>query len=94
MSFEERHAQVDSDPLIELRRRLELWASAPDSRGQPLMACIVPLSTVRKAVAEIERARALINDMIENDPNDYAADAVTVLDVWRKDARDFIAGTE
>lgn len=47
-----------------------------------------------EAVQEIERALDLINAMIENDPNDYAADAVTVLDVWRKDARDFIAATQ
>lgn len=47
-----------------------------------------------EAVQEIDRARDLINCMIDNDPNDYAADAVTVLDVWRKDARDFIASTD
>lgn len=29
----------------------------------------------------------LIKTMIENDPNDYAADATTVLDVWREDAK-------
>ena len=47
-----------------------------------------------EAVQEIDRARDLINCLIENDPNDYAADAVTVLDVWRKDARDFISETD
>ena len=47
-----------------------------------------------EAVQEVERLRSLVSDMIENDPNDYAADAVTVLDVWRKDARDLIAATE
>lgn len=57
MTFEERHAQVDGDPLVELKRRLELWAAAPDSRGQPLMACVVPLSTVRQAVAELASLR-------------------------------------
>lgn len=47
-----------------------------------------------KAVREIEQARELIDCLIENDPNDYAADAVTVLDVWRKDARDFMSASE
>lgn len=47
-----------------------------------------------EAVKEIEKARYLIDCLIENDPNDYAADAVTVLDVWRKDARDFMAASE
>jgi hypothetical protein len=36
---------------------------------------------------EVERLRELVRCLVENDPNDYAADAVTVLDVWRKDAR-------
>ena len=47
-----------------------------------------------EAVREVERARDLIDVLIENDPNDYAADAVTVMEVWRKDARDFMASTE
>lgn len=60
----------------------------------PLTDYAVATCEHHEAVQEIERARELINDMIENDPNDYAADAVTVLDVWRKDARDFISATE
>ena len=63
MTFEERHAQVDGDPLVELRRRLQLWAAAPDSRGHPIMACIVPLSTVLQAVTEIERLRARVVEL-------------------------------
>jgi autonomous glycyl radical cofactor GrcA len=55
MTFEERHAQVDPDPLIELRRRLLPWASAPDSRGEALNACIVPRQTVEDAVKLLEQ---------------------------------------
>lgn len=40
-----------------------------------------------EAATEIERLRELVRCLVENDPNDYAADTVTVLDVWRKDAR-------
>ena len=60
----------------------------------PLTDYAVATCEHHEAVREIERARDLINTLIENDPSDYAADAVTVLDVWRKDARDFIASTE
>ena len=38
------------------------------------------------ATAEVERLRELVACLLDNDPNDMAADGVTVLDVWRKDA--------
>ena len=60
MTFEERHAQVDGDPLVELRRRLQSWASAPPSRGQPLNAAIVPIQTIRDAIALLESHREII----------------------------------
>lgn len=34
-----------------------------------------------------EALRALVQTMINEDPNDMAADGVTVLDVWRKEAK-------
>ncbi len=40
-----------------------------------------------KLQAENERLRYLVQVLIDNDPNDCAADAVTVLDVWRKEAK-------
>lgn len=55
---------------------------------------IIDTAVMREAANLIARLRALVSVMIENDPNDYAADAVTVLDVWRKDARDLISATE
>lgn len=60
----------------------------------PLTDYAVATCEWHEAVLEMERARDLIDCLIENDPNDYAADAVTVLDVWRKDARDFMSETE
>ena len=60
----------------------------------PLTDYAVATCEHHEAVQEIERLRDLVNCLIENDPNDYAADAATVLDVWRKDARDLIAATE
>jgi hypothetical protein len=53
MTFEERHAQIDSDPLAELVRRQEMWAMAPDSRGNSLDAAIVPMGTIRAAAREL-----------------------------------------
>lgn len=53
MTFEERHAQVDRDPVKELMRRQEMWAMAPDSRGQGLDAQIVPAATLKAAIAEL-----------------------------------------
>lgn len=60
----------------------------------PLKDYAVATCEHHEAVQEVERLRDLVNCLIENDPNDYTADAVTVLDVWRKDARDLIAATE
>jgi hypothetical protein len=57
MTFEELHAQIDPDPLKELIRRRQSWASAPDSRGWPLNAAIVPDETVDAAIHEISRLR-------------------------------------
>lgn len=49
------------------------------------------IETLRAALQE---ARDIITCLVENDPNDYAADAVTVLQVWRKDAVDFISASK
>jgi hypothetical protein len=40
-----------------------------------------------EAADEIERLRRLVKVLLDNDPNDMAADAVTVLMVWREEAR-------
>jgi hypothetical protein len=39
-----------------------------------------------ESVDEIERLRELVRAMLENNPDDMAADGITVLDVWRKEA--------
>lgn len=41
-------------------------------------------AALKERVAELE---TLVECLIDNDPNDMAADGVTVLEVWRKDAR-------
>ncbi len=64
-NFETRHAQVDPDPAVELRRRCQMWASAPPSRDVSLDAAIVPMKTVHAAIAEIEASRATIVALAE-----------------------------
>ena len=65
-TFETRHAQVDRDPLKELIRRQQAWASVPDSRGMPLRATIVPDETVDAAIKELIwlRRKASVIDRI------------------------------
>lgn len=71
-------------------------------RGMAATGATFPISTDyeistcghHEAVREVESLRDLVDCLIENDPNDSAADAVTVLDVWRKDARDLMSATE
>lgn len=58
-TFEELNAQVDPDPLVELRRRRQIWASAPDSRGNATDSQYVPTSTIYAAIDEIETARRM-----------------------------------
>jgi hypothetical protein len=41
-------------------------------------------------IAYVRRLEALAKAMIENDPNDMAADGVTCLDVWRKEATELL----
>lgn len=60
-TFETRHAQIDDDPLVELKRRLQPWASAPPSRGVSLDAAIVPTATIRDAVALLEQHREMVS---------------------------------
>ena len=46
------------------------------------------------AAGKLARWRSLAQAIIENDPDDSAADAVTCLDVWRKEAADLLAMNE
>jgi hypothetical protein len=42
---------------------------------------------VRELEEQIRDLHSLIKTLINNDPNDDAADGIIVLDVWRRDAR-------
>ena len=43
-----------------------------------------------KLEAEIERLRRLAKAILENAPDDMAADGITCLDVWRKEAKELV----
>lgn len=78
MKFTERHAQVAGDPVKELIRRCELWASCPGENGEQLLpaAKIVPVVTLHAAIAELiehrvrvghPSAKALYNEYYDTD---------------------------
>jgi len=46
---------------------------------------------VKEFQARATKLTRLVEILVENDPEDMAADAVTVLDVWRKEARELLA---
>lgn len=59
--------------IIELIERTDGAAAWNDTR-------------VKQLTAENRQLRELVACLLHNDPGDMAADAVTVLDAWRKDA--------
>jgi hypothetical protein len=66
-NFQERHALIEEDTLAELKRRAQIWATAPDHNGNSLIpdAQIVPLATLHAAIAEIEKARVVFGCLEE-----------------------------
>jgi hypothetical protein len=64
MKVAERHAQIDNDHLVELKRRCQLWATCPGDDGGALEpeAQIVPLVTLRLAVEELEGMRKMVEE--------------------------------
>lgn len=73
-----------SEPMDELEARRRLM----DREGYSpcnIAACNCG-SWHRNQTHKERRLVDLVETLLDNDPNDYAADGVTVLDVWRKDA--------
>jgi len=44
--------------------------------------------------AERDRLKKLIAVLLKNEPDDFAGDAITVLDVWRAEAKQIIEDTQ
>ena len=62
--FAERHAQVDADPVKELMRRRQMWATAGEDAPD---AYIVPLATIDGAIQEL-----LLHRLKAKEPGAYA----------------------
>jgi hypothetical protein len=67
--------------------------NGPTRRGAIIRSLAAERDALRAENArlrpESRKLRRLVRILLENDPDDMAADAVTVLDVWRKEAREF-----
>jgi hypothetical protein len=50
------------------------------------------MSRVRELEARVKELETLVRVLIDNDPDDSAADGVTVLMVWRKEAEAALRG--
>lgn len=82
---------------VSQRERFPMgWISDPESWSPEECTYLGPVltpdeaSALQKRVAELER---LVKILMDSDPWDYrAADNVTVLDVWRKEARAALEG--
>lgn len=65
----------------------ELWGM--DNSAATIRSLAAERDALQARVAKLER---LVQILIDEDPDDMAADAVTVLDVWRKEARAALEG--
>lgn len=52
------------------------------------------LNDARDLMRENRQLRAMVQTLIDNEPDDMAADGVTVFDVWRKDAKALLAAID
>jgi len=57
---------------------------------QIVQIVVVPRDLYYHEIAYVRRLESLAKAIIEADPDDMAADAVTCLEVWRKEARDLL----
>lgn len=72
-----------------LRADQPVWRH--DAAGRVVKDMCTPAPLDLEAANAIERLTDLVQTLIDNDPNADAADAVSVLDVWRKAATELLA---
>jgi hypothetical protein len=84
------------DEIAALREELDIWKSVfPDIAPRYVLSEPQAASYAHDPRdAELYRWRSLGEAIIENDPDDAAADAVTALDVWRKEAGDLLSASQ
>ncbi|CAB4155380.1 hypothetical protein UFOVP670_14 [uncultured Caudovirales phage] len=76
----ERDAKIDA-----------LQARVAELKAETKKAKWIHQYEVKGLQARATKLTRLVEILVENDPEDMAADAVTVLDVWRKEARALLA---
>ena len=68
-----------------------LQARVAELEAETKKAKFIHQYEVKELQARATKLTRLVEILVENDPEDMAADAVTVLDVWRKEARELLA---
>lgn len=66
---------------------LEAFGLAVTGRSEVPVELVMGAPSPSPGLAAVERLRDLVTCLLENEPDDYAADGVTVLEVWRQAAR-------
>lgn len=85
------HAARDS--LMRRHRSMNVSVEMTDYAPIELGAAIRAAGVVGRPYSdEPDRVRSLVATLLDNDPGDAAADGVTVLDVWRREARTLLQG--
>jgi len=76
---------------MKQRRSTALQARVAELEAETKKAKFIHQYEVKELQARANKLTRLVETLVENDPEDMAADAVTVLDVWRKEARELLA---
>jgi hypothetical protein len=85
-SAAERSAHVSRGPAETLSSLKPVVVQLPDGTWK--------LRVLHELEKENKKLRRLVRCLVEEDPYDGAADGVTVLDVWRKEALETLGAKE
>ncbi len=78
-------------PCLTPDEATALQARVAELEAETKKAKFIHQYEVKELQARANKLTRLVETLVENDPEDMAADAVTVLDVWRKEARELLA---
>lgn len=84
-------AEAERAKFLHKQEIAALQARVAELEGDTKKAKWIHQYEVKELQARATKLTRLVEILVENDPEDMAADAVTVLDVWRKEARELLA---